>query len=406
MKILNFGSANIDAVYDVHHIVRGGETLAADGVHRYPGGKGLNQSIACARAGLEVYFAGCIGEDGAFLRELAEACGVNTRYMRTVEVPTGQAVIQVDREGQNSILINRGANAAITSAFIDEVLSDFAAGDLVILQNEISNVPYLIHRAAERGMRVVLNPSPFDESLRAIDFDDVSYLVLNETEAASFLPNGTPMDFVLWAQKNYPNLCVVLTLGEKGCICLTQGKTYTAPAYAVEVVDTTAAGDTFMGYFVAGLTRDPMDANLRFANAASALAISASGAAVSIPCAADVERAVRTLRLGAGYNEVEYKKEMILQYIQTALDRATLSELAARMGYSAVYLGKWIITHLGTTFAELLQRARCEAAAYELKNTARPISEIIARVGYTNESHFRKLFQREYGMLPLEYRKS
>ena len=160
MKILNFGSLNRDLVYSVDHAVRGGETLASSSLETFCGGKGLNQSLALARAGADVYHAGCIGSDGSALRTLLEESGVDTRHLREVDGPSGHAVIQLDVNGQNSILLFGGANHMVTRTMIDEVLSQFDAGDLLVLQNEISEMPYLLEQGAARGLRVVWNPAP------------------------------------------------------------------------------------------------------------------------------------------------------------------------------------------------------------------------------------------------------
>lgn len=144
MKILDFGSCNIDYVYGVEHIVQPGETLVADTLSKFPGGKGLNQAIAIAKAGVEVYFAGCIGEDDTMLRPILKQAGVEISNLLPVKEPTGQAIIQVDKNGENSIIIYRGANGAVTKEQIDKVLKQFEEGDLLLLQNEVSNLLYRI----------------------------------------------------------------------------------------------------------------------------------------------------------------------------------------------------------------------------------------------------------------------
>ena len=144
MQILNFGSCNIDSVYAVDHILRPGETISATSVASFPGGKGLNQSIALARAGAAVYHAGCIGKDGGMLLDCMHESGVDTRYLRTVDDKTGLAIIQVDKNAENAIVIYSGANGRITKEHIDTVLENFHEGDLMLAQNEISELPYLI----------------------------------------------------------------------------------------------------------------------------------------------------------------------------------------------------------------------------------------------------------------------
>ena len=222
----------------------------------FPGGKGLNQAIAFKKAGVDVYFGGCIGEDGGLLRNALQKAGVNTEYLKETGTRTGQAIIQVDEEGRNAILVYPGANHAVTKEYIDLVLAAFGAGDYLLVQNEISELQYLIQKAARIGMKVILNPSPFTEDLREIDLNDVFCLILNETEASEWIRSERPLDLIPYAAEHSPSLMVMLTLGEQGSVCLCKGAVYRQEAFSVNVVDTTAAGDTFTGYFAAGLIRN------------------------------------------------------------------------------------------------------------------------------------------------------
>ena len=165
MKILNFGSLNIDKVYKVPHFVRPGETISSRSYESFPGGKGLNQSIAVSRAGAAVFHAGTIGKDGLFLKEILERSGADTRYLRECGEVTGHALIQVSEEGENCIILFNGSNYENDRGFMDEVLKDFSKGDILLLQNEISNLDYLLQRGKEKGMRIMLNPSPMDGHL-------------------------------------------------------------------------------------------------------------------------------------------------------------------------------------------------------------------------------------------------
>lgn len=290
MKILDFGSLNIDYVYDVEHIVQPGETLVAEALSKFPGGKGLNQAISIAKAGAQVYFAGCIGEDDTILRKTLKQADVDISNLLSVKEPTGQAIIQVDKNGENSIVIYRGANNTVTTEYVDRVLAQFKAGDILLIQNEINNIMYLIKQAAEKGLRIILNPSPFEEKLKSIDLNDLYCVILNETEAIQWSNSKQPEDFLQWVQKEYPNLRAVLTLGKKGSIYLENGQLYKQQAFKVLTVDTTAAGDTFTGYFVAGLCAGmEITEVLRRASVAAAIAVSRKGAASSIPACSEVE---------------------------------------------------------------------------------------------------------------------
>ena len=198
MKILNFGSLNIDYVYSVSHFVEKGETISSNTLDVFPGGKGLNQSIALGRAGGDVYHAGIIGEDGRFLSELLCDAEVDTRYLRISEdVRTGNAVIQKDRKGDNCIILYGGANQAVTKEMADQVLREFHEGDCLILQNEISEIPYIVEKAHERGMQIVLNPSPMDEKIFDINLNHIDCFILNEVEARTLVQSDADQDVLL-----------------------------------------------------------------------------------------------------------------------------------------------------------------------------------------------------------------
>ena len=151
MKVLNFGSLNLDYVYSVPHIVKPGETMTSNKLEVFPGGKGLNQSIALARAGMDVYQAGAIGEDGKDLLQVCKENNVNTDFIRISPLRTGNAIIQVDEEGQNSIILFHVANRDQNKEFIDHVIDNFSAGDVIVLQNEINLIDYIIDRAYSKA---------------------------------------------------------------------------------------------------------------------------------------------------------------------------------------------------------------------------------------------------------------
>ena len=183
MKVLNFGSLNIDYVYGVDHFVRAGETISSNGLQLFCGGKGLNQSVAFARSGADTYHAGAVGKDGGMLLDMLKSAGANTDFVRVREdAASGHAIIQVSKSGENCILLHGGANQTMDDAFVDEALSHFGARDLLMLQNEINNLDYIIRAAKARGMFVVLNPSPFDEKILALDLSLLDAIIVNETE--------------------------------------------------------------------------------------------------------------------------------------------------------------------------------------------------------------------------------
>lgn len=293
MKCLNFGSLNIDMVYAVGHCVTPGETESADKLEYFPGGKGLNQSIALAKAGAEVYHAGNVGKDGCMLIGELKNNGVNTSLINTSDSPNGHAVIQVDKNGQNSILVYGGANHRVTSEQIDRVLSDFSDSDILFLQNEINAVGEIIDKAYKKNIRIVFNPSPFTDEIMNYPLDKISWLVVNETEAYR-LTGETQTDRIFDVfKKQYPNSDTLLTLGENGAYCLYKGQKYFHPIYNTSVVDTTAAGDTFLGFFFANIDSHGISDSLKTASAAAAIAVSRNGASVSIPTSDEVDEFIK-----------------------------------------------------------------------------------------------------------------
>lgn len=296
MKVLCFGSLNIDYTYQVDHFVKKGETLSSDRLNVFSGGKGLNQSIALSRAGARTYHAGAVGEDGVFLLQQLEDAGVNTDCVAVLpDMRSGHAVIQNDREGDNCILLYGGANQAITRDQADRVLERFQAGDFLVLQNEINELDYIMERAAEKGMKIVLNPSPINEKILHLPLECVDYLVLNEVEAVQILgeemsaaENGQKLAEAL--RKRFTGAAVVLTLGAEGSVYMDENETVRQDAYRVQAVDTTAAGDTFTGFFIGALIRgrNHKEAMAEAAKAA-AIAVTRPGASPSIPKLKEVE---------------------------------------------------------------------------------------------------------------------
>ncbi len=405
MKILNFGSCNIDYVYSMDHIVRVGETLSTYKLETFEGGKGLNQSIAIARAGAKVYHAGCVGEDGKMLTDLLERSGVDLTYVKTVEGKNGHAIIQVSGKGENSIFLYGGSNEMVTTDFVDSVLADFSEGDIILLQNEISSVPYIIDKAYEKKMCIVFNPSPFTDEIKKLDIGKLSYVLINEVEASEFSGQNDPEASLSYFESNYPNLKVILTLGSKGCIYLENGTRYRRYAYKTDVVDTTAAGDTFTGYFVAGIC-DGIDTenNLKLASAAAAITVSRMGAAPSIPCRDEVLSKLRSLKSGDSDSKSEHLRRQMIDYVESNVKEASLSVLAELLGYSAIYTGSLVKKLTGKSFSALLQEKRCDKAAEYLIHSDMSVKEIITAVGYENGSFFRSIFKEKYGDTPLQYR--
>ena len=293
MKVLNIGSMNLDLVYSVDHIVQPGETEASFSLNTFLGGKGMNQSVALAKAGVEVYQGGMIGEDGQPFLDACAEYGVHAEYIRKVEGKSGHAVIQIDKNAQNCILLYGGANQMLTTEYVDQVLANFQAGDILLLQNEVNQLPYIVDKAYEKGMQIALNPSPFNEKLDAVDMKKISIFLLNEVEGGQITGLTDPQEIIAKMKQNFPEARIVLTLGKDGAIYVEGDEQHFQPIFPVKAVDTTAAGDTFTGYFLAGLMEGmPMADVLKMSAKASSIAVTREGAAPSIPYREEVEAAL------------------------------------------------------------------------------------------------------------------
>ena len=291
MKVLNYGSLNVDYVYSVDHIIVGGETQHSSKLEVFSGGKGLNQSIALAKAGVPVYHAGIVGSDGDILLDACKEAGVNTKYIRRLPVKGGHTMIQVDKNAQNCIILYGGTNQMQTREFVDEVLADFGEGDYLLLQNEINMLDYIIDQAYEKKMKIVMNPSPFDDKLNTCDLGKIYLFLLNEIESEQ-ITGYKDKDQILDAMaEKFPNARFVLTLGSDGAVYYDGKEKIFQDIFKVKALDTTAAGDTFTGYFIAAVIegRSVQEA-LRMAAKASSIAVSRPGATPSIPAMDEVKR--------------------------------------------------------------------------------------------------------------------
>ena len=245
-RILNIGSLNLDYVYAVPHFVAPGETLCAASRQVFAGG--------------------------------------NTSAVEWAGVPTGHAIIQVSPQGENAIIILGGANRSISREALDRALDIAEEGDILLLQNEINGLDYIIPQAARRGLRILFNPAPMDESVKNLPLGLIDTLVVNEGEGQALAGDMEAL------KAAYPKQNILLTQGSRGATLFAGGETVFQPAFRVKVLDTTAAGDCFLGYYAAALSEGlPYGRALLLATAASALAVQKQGAAPSIPCRAEVE---------------------------------------------------------------------------------------------------------------------
>jgi ribokinase len=294
MKILNFGSVNIDHVYSVGHFVRPGETLSSLSYNRFSGGKGANQSVALARAGADVYHAGRIGTDGLWLKEKLKGAGVKTKYLDVSETPTGHAVIQVSTSGENSIILFGGANQSVDREFADSVLKGFHKGDFLLLQNEISSTAFIMKKASQLKLKIIFNPAPMNKDVLSYPLKLVDIFILNEIEGAELAGKSGTQKIINEMKRKFPNALTILTLGSKGVAYMENGKVVSVPALKVKAVDTTAAGDTFIGYFLASISRScNIGDAIKLACKAAALCVTRRGAADSIPNLSEVMHGAR-----------------------------------------------------------------------------------------------------------------
>lgn len=290
MRIYNLGSLNIDYVYTVAHFVAPSETLASNSMNIFPGGKGLNQSVALARAGAQVIHGGMVGEGGEFLLETLSAAGVDTSRIEKGTGSSGHAIIQVNREGQNCILLFAGTNHQINQPYVESFLADAQADDILLLQNEVNALDIIFQIAGEKHMQIALNPSPFHPDLLKLPLSQVKWWFCNEIEAAALFGCTAPDEIATEFVKRYPDSNLILTLGEKGSMFINADQIVCQPIYPVQTVDTTAAGDTFTGYFLATVAEGKNVAfALDMASKASSVTVSRKGASSSIPMRREVD---------------------------------------------------------------------------------------------------------------------
>ena len=292
MKCLVYGSLNIDLIFSVDHIVTPGETISSTALIKGAGGKGANQAAALAKAGLPVYMAGKVGQDGQFLLDLVKSYGVNTDRVVQYEGPTGQAIIQLDKNKQNSIVLFSGGNREVTMEEIHSTIGKFSAADIIVLQNEIVHTREIIECAKKQGMRICLNPSPYNKTIEELPLELVDIFFVNEIEGAALanLPPETELTVTLdGLVKRFPKAEIILTAGKDGAYYGFGEVREKGNIIDIAVEDTTAAGDTFTGYFIAAREKHmTVSEALAIACKASSIAVSRKGAMESIPFASEV----------------------------------------------------------------------------------------------------------------------
>ncbi|MFY2824092.1 ribokinase [Ruegeria sp. MALMAid1280] len=286
MTIWNLGSINADMIYDVPHLPGPGETLSANRLDRFLGGKGANMSVAAARAGAQVAHIGAVGPDGLWARDRLTEYGVDTRHIAEVDVPTGHAIIAVDAQGENNIILFPGSNHAITPDQLGQALSSASQGDLLVMQNETTLQVEAAKMAHALGLTVCYAAAPFQAAAVQAVLPYLDFLILNEVEAEQ-LRDATGQSVTDLKIEH-----VIVTLGSKGARYYLRGEVSDFPAHKVQAVDTTGAGDTFTGYVLAGMDRGmPMAQAIQQANRAAALMVTRHGTADVIPDLKEVHEA-------------------------------------------------------------------------------------------------------------------
>ena len=297
-KVVVIGSLNMDLVTRAPRLPRGGETLIGESFATVSGGKGANQAVAAARLGAQVSMVGCVGNDayGETLRGALLAEQIDCQAVSTVEDSSGVALIVVDDNSQNAIVIVAGANGSLTPEVIDRFDAVLQAADVIVCQLEVpdATVGHALKRGRELGKTVILNPAPASRPLPADWYAAIDYLIPNESEATAL--SGLPVDSLSTAKTAATRLIamgagkVIITLGTQGSVLADGTRFEHFPAEKVKAVDTTAAGDTFVGGFAAALAtgKSEVDA-IRFGQIAAALSVTRAGAQPSIPTLSDVQ---------------------------------------------------------------------------------------------------------------------
>lgn len=290
MAVINFGSINVDHVYQVDHFVQPGETLASTNYQRLLGGKGANQSIALAKAGSDVRHVGKIHQEDAPFKQILIKHNINCKHVFCTESPSGHAIIQVTPSGENAIVLFGGANHELTDQDVMAALDNAKSTDWVLTQNETSAIEDVLRQAKEKGLKVAFNPAPMTDSVKNLPHDCIDLLIVNQVEAQEISGCTELEQMEDYFRRDWPATEIIITLGKVGVCMLRKDRKITVDAFVVDAIDTTAAGDTFIGFFLSAYS-DHSEAKsaLTRACAASAIAVTQLGAAQSIPDAKQVD---------------------------------------------------------------------------------------------------------------------
>ena len=290
-KIINFGSINIDHVYRVPHLVKPGETLSSLDLVTGLGGKGANQSVAIARAGVSVAHVGRVFKGDRWAVELLASTGVDTDNIALIEGASGHAIIQVDDQGENAIVLHGGANQSFSIADIESALNRNQQARYLLMQNETNLLAETFELAQAKGIKIVLNPAPMTDNIKDLPLAKLDTLIVNRGEAEALCGAADIDQMTQQMAALAPQTRVVVTLGGDGAMLLANGEVTHMNSPSVDVVDTTGAGDTFVGYFLAGVAEGMNDHDaLQRACLAGSIAVTRQGAITAIPDRSEVDR--------------------------------------------------------------------------------------------------------------------
>lgn len=290
-KIINFGSINIDHVYRVPHLVKPGETLSSLDLVTGLGGKGANQSVAIARAGVSVAHVGRVFKGDTWAVALLASTGVDTDNIALIEGASGHAIIQVDDQGENAIVLHGGANQSFSIADIESALNHNQQARYLLMQNETNLLAEAFELAQAKGIKIVLNPAPMTDNIKDLPLAKLDTLIVNRGEAEALCGAADIDQMTQQMAALAPQTRVVVTLGGDGAMLLANGEVTHINSPSVDVVDTTGAGDTFVGYFLAGVADGMNDHDaLQRACLAGSIAVTRQGAITAIPDRSEVDR--------------------------------------------------------------------------------------------------------------------
>lgn len=291
MRIFNLGSINVDHLYQVNRLPKPGETLSSQEYLVNMGGKGLNISVAAHRSGADVRHVGLVGMGDLTARKMIRDLGLNDQLIKEAPVPTGHAIIYLDSQSENCIVIHGGANQCFSEETIRSSLALAGPGDWLVMQNETNANEIGIRVARNLGMKIALVAAPFDAATMPEQIECVDLVSMNQTEKELFEAS------VSKSIKEVEGPEFLITYGKSGATFLSGATEIHLASHRVDALDTTGAGDTFFGVFLANYVRGTSpDISLKKANAAGALMVQRKGAASVIPAKADIDAFLRALR--------------------------------------------------------------------------------------------------------------